>query len=296
MSAHPFRSVLYMPASNARALEKAASLPADALILDLEDAVAPDKKSDARILLSKKLSTKPYGNKKVIIRVNDLDTEWFEDDLACAIACKPDAILIPKINKADDVIFVSDKMTTLGAPQSIKLWIMVETALSLLNIFQISKLAKFTRLDGFVMGVNDLAKEMQIPLATPEYPDRLGFLNYFSSCILAARLNNICILDGVFNNFSDDVGVAYEANQAKQLGFDGKTLIHPKQIDIANTVFAPTEAELKFAHSVVAAFADPANLGLAAIKVDGKMVEILHLDMAKNTLAKVRIIDELSAN
>ncbi len=273
-----------MPASNQRLLDKAEQLAADAIIFDFEDAVVPEKKPLAREVLSKKLSSNPYGQKRLIIRINDLSTKWFEDDLACAITCKPNAILIPKICKADDVIFISDKMAELGASADIELWVMIETALSLLNIFQISKTASFTRLAGFVMGVNDLAKEMQIPLPSTENPERLGFLNYFSSCILAARLNDIHILDGVFNDFSDELGMNYETVQAKQLGFDGKTLIHPKQIDIANQVFAPSPAEIDHANNIVSAFAEPKNKALAALKVDGKMVEILHLEMAKKLL------------
>lgn len=286
MTHNLFRSALYMPASNQRVLDKAENLSADALIFDFEDAVAPDQKQKARNLITAKLATNPYGHKQVIIRINDIETQWFEDDLACAVACTPDVILLPKVYKADDIVFVSDEMAKLGADKDIELWVMIETAMSLLNIFQISKTAKFTRLKGFVIGLNDLSKEMQIPLPTAEYPDRLGFYNYFSSCILAARLNGIQILDGVFNDFNDADGMAYETNQAKQFGFDGKTLIHPKQIGIANEVFAPSTAEVEFAQKVVAAFNDPDNKGKAALQVSGKMVELLHLEIAKKLIDK----------
>ncbi|MCJ8324968.1 MAG: CoA ester lyase [Rhizobiales bacterium] len=284
MNNRPLRSLLYMPASNERALAKAENLPADGLILDLEDATVVAQKDNARASLAEKLATKPYGKKLVIVRVNDTSTPWYKADLQMAIRANVDVILLPKINTAAEVKAVLNDMK--NAPKHIQLWLMIETPLALMNINEIAALATGSRLSGLVMGTNDLAKDMQIPLPTYEQPERLGFTSYFSSVILAAKAFGLVALDGVFNNFNDVDGLAFEANQAKQLGFDGKTLIHPKQLDVVNEIFAASDAELAFARKVVAAFDLPENAELGAITVDGKMAERLHADMARALLAK----------
>lgn len=283
--------MLYMPASNERALAKAETLPADALILDLEDATAVSQKDNARALLAAKLIKKPYGNKLVIVRINALCADWHEEDLRMAVAVKADVILVPKLNNALDVTDILHAMEALNAPRNMQLWVMIETPMALMNLYEIAALARVSRLGGFVLGTNDLAKEMNIPLPTAEYPERAGFITYFSNCILAARAYGLVVLDGVFNDFGDDAGLEFEANQAKQLGFDGKTLIHPKQIDKVNDVFAATAAELVAAQKIVDAFALPENANLGVITLDGKMVERLHADMAKVMLEKAKFYE-----
>lgn len=291
LPAKPLRSVLYMPAANVRALEKAKTLPMDALIIDLEDATAFEHKITARNSLRAKLANKPYGDKLVAIRVNDQATEWFNADLKSAVTAKPDIILVPKVDNASQVTDILHQLAALDETATIKLWIMVETAQAILNINEIAALGKVSALDGLVFGTNDLAKEMLIPLPSAEYPERIGFLSYFSNCILAAKANGLAILDGVFNDFSNLDGLAYETRQAKQLGFDGKTLIHPKQIEIANTIFSPSAAEVEFAQKIITAFKLPENAGKGAINIDGKMVELLHAQMAEAMLAKIKFYD-----
>lgn len=291
MKNRPLRSVLYLPAGNERALAKAATLPVDALILDLEDATAVDKKLSSRDILKAKLATNPFGQRMIVIRINSIDTQWYEEDMAMAIGCKPDAILVPKISSVNDVSDILYDMERAGAAKDLALWVMIETPFALMNINEIAALAATTRLSGFVLGTNDLAKDMQIPLPTEDAPQRVGFLSYFSSVILAARAYGLVVLDGVFNNFDDVKGLEFEAKQAKQLGFDGKTLIHPKQIDVVNEVFAASDGELAFAQKIVEAFELDENANLGAIKIDGKMVERLHADMAKAALEKAKFYE-----
>lgn len=289
MKNRPLRSVLYMPASNERALNKAEILPADGLILDLEDATVIEQKDMARNLLKAKLAVKPYGKKLVIVRTNDTDTQWYKDDLAMAIAADVDVVLVPKVDTANDVTNILHDMA--DVPEEIELWVMIETPMALLNINEIAALGRVSRLGGLVLGTNDLAKDMQIPLPTEDHPERIGFQTYFASCILAAKANGLAVLDGVFNNFNDAARLEFEAEQARQFGFDGKTLIHPKQIDVVNKVFSPNEAELEAAQNIVDAFAKDENANLGAITVDGKMVERLHADMAKAMIAKAKYFE-----
>lgn len=286
MKNRPLSSVLYMPASNERALAKAETLPADGLILDLEDATADGQKEYSRSLLKTKLSTKPYGKKFVIIRINGTCSDWYEDDLRMAVAAGANAVLVPKLRNAIDVTDILHELEALNAPKDLQLWVMVETPMALMNVYEIAALGPVSRLGGLVLGTNDLGKEMNIPLPTRKSPDRIGFQTYFSNCVLAARAHGLVVLDGVFNNFNNNDGLRYEAEQAKQLGFDGKTLIHPKQIDIVNEVFAATVDELELAQRIVDAFANPANDHLGAITINGKMVERLHADIAKAMLEK----------
>lgn len=289
MQNRPLSSILYMPASNQRALDKADNLKADGLILDLEDATVIDQKDNARGLLKAKLAQKSYGKKLVIVRTNDTSTNWYKDDLSMAIEADVDVILVPKINNADDVSNILHDME--NAPDNIALWVMIETPLALININEIAALGKVSRLDGLVLGTNDLAKDMQIPLPTEDYPDRIGFQAYFSSCILAAKAYGLVVLDGVFNNYNDESGLEVETEQARQFGFDGKTIIHPVQIGMVNTIFAPNEAELEAAQNIVDAFNKPENASQGAITVDGKMVERLHADIARSMIAKAKFYE-----
>lgn len=291
MKNRPLHSVLYMPASNERALSKAEILPADALILDLEDATVVEQKDNARALLANKLKQNSYGKKLVIVRTNDRSTEWYKADLSMAIAANVPVILVPKINSAADVTNILHDMAALNAPEEMALWVMIETSMSLININEISALGRVSRLGGLVLGTNDLAKDMQIPLPTEDYPERIGFQGYFSSCVLAAKAYGLVVLDGVFNNYTDEIGLEFETEQARQFGFDGKTLIHPNQIELVNGIFEPNEAELEAAQNIVDAFARPENANLGAITVDGRMVERLHADIAKVMLEKASFFE-----
>ncbi|MGP3698256.1 (3S)-malyl-CoA thioesterase [Rhodobacter sp. NSM] len=275
--AHPFRSVLYIPGSKERALEKAQGLAADAIIFDLEDAVAHDEKLHARDLLKRTLETADYGRRIRIVRVNGMDTEWGRDDVAAFVGSKADVILIPKVSKAADVQAVADLIP--GVP----LWAMMETALGMLNASEISA---HPRLTGMVMGTNDLAKE----LGSRYRPDRLPMQAGLGLCLLAARAHGLTIVDGVYNAFKDEDGLRDECTQGRDMGFDGKTLIHPAQLDIANEVFSPSEAEITLANRQIEAFEEAERHGLGVAVVDGKIVENLHIVTARQTLAKAEAI------
>lgn len=282
-SIRPRRSVLYMPASNARALEKAMNLAADALILDLEDAVAPDSKALAREQAAAAIATGGYGRKELVIRVNAPDTSWFEADLAAAVAAQPDAILIPKVSDADMLSVIGRKLALAGAPVTTRIWVMIETPQAILNIEAIARAARdpSTRLACFVLGLNDLGKETR----ARQVPGRAPMLSWMSHALIAARANGIDIIDGVYNDLKDEAGFAAECGQARDMGFDGKTLIHPAQIDMANAVFAPSEAELAMARIMIAAFEEPENQAKGAIQINGRMVERLHAEMARRIVA-----------
>lgn len=273
-SARPRRSVLYMPGSKPRALEKARSLPADCLILDLEDAVPPGEKETARETVARAVRDGGYGAREVIIRINGLDTEWGAADLAAASACGSDAILVPKVSSAQMVQEIAGQIGEGPA-----LWAMMETPLGMLNAAEIA--AASPRLACMVMGTNDLVKE----LGARHTPDRMPVMAGLGLCLLAARAHGLAILDGVYNAFKDEEGLRAECLQALNMGFDGKTLIHPSQLDAANRIFAPAEADVDQAKAVIDAFADPANAGKGVIKVNGKMTELLHLEEAERTVA-----------
>jgi citrate lyase subunit beta/citryl-CoA lyase len=276
----PRRSCLYVPGDKARALEKATSLPADVVIMDLEDAVAPDAKADARRAILNALADRAYGAREVVIRVNGFETEWGQDDLATAASAGVDGVLVPKITSGKDVRAIDRFLRDLGASPDMGLWAMIEMPLAILNIKKIAKASVKTRLSGFVMGTNDLAKEIHAVWA----PDRLGFLFSLSAALAAARAYGLAAIDGVYNDTGNDAGFAAECEQGRVLGFDGKTLIHPAQIEAANRVFAPDEAELSHAKAVIEAFALPENRGKGVISVDGRMVELLHLEEAERLL------------
>jgi len=277
----PRRSALYMPASNVRALEKARTLPADAVILDLEDAVAPDAKKAAREQAVAAVKGKGFGPREVVIRVNSLDTRWSADDLAAAAAAGPDAVLIPKVSSAEELQAIGKKLA--GAPSSMAVWAMIETPVAILNIASIAAAAKDskTRLTVFVLGTNDIAKETRARIV----PGRLPMLAALSTVILAARANGLDVLDGVFNDIQDTTGFKRECEDGRDLGFDGKTVIHPSQIEPCNAVYSPAEAEVAQAKKIVDAFAQPENKGKVVITVDGRMVELLHAEIARRTVA-----------
>ena len=281
-SGRPFRSVLYIPGSKERALEKARSLAADAIIFDLEDAVAPEEKAAARDVLRAALEEGGYGHRARIVRINGLDSPWGAEDLAAFGGHQGvEAVLIPKVNRAADLDAVA---AVTGKP----LWAMMETALGMLNAGQI---AAHPSLQGMVMGTNDLAKE----LGSRHRADRLALQAGLGLCLLAARAYGRVIVDGVYNAFKDDDGLRAECLQGRDMGFDGKTLIHPAQLEIANAAFAPSAAELDLAHRQIAAFNTATAAGQGVAVVDGKIVENLHIVTAQAVLGKAQMIAALSA-
>jgi citrate lyase subunit beta / citryl-CoA lyase len=291
MFARPRRSVLYMPGSNAKALAKAASLPADALILDLEDSVAPDQKVAARGQVADTVRKGGFGGREVVIRVNGPHTPWGEEDLAAASAAGPDAILLPKVDDAGTIMSAARTLRETGAPERTRLWAMMETPNAVLNAGSIAAVAgdSASRLAALVMGLNDLAKETRARLT----PGRSTMTVWLARCVLAARAHGLDVIDGVFNDIQDLEGFRAECVQGRDMGFDGKTLIHPSQIDICNEVFAPGPTEVEGARAIIEAFALPENAGKGAIQLNGRMVELLHADMARRTLAIAEAIEAL---
>ncbi|MEO1708280.1 MAG: CoA ester lyase [Pseudomonadota bacterium] len=289
----PRRSCLYMPGANARALEKAKSLAADCVIFDLEDAVAPEAKAEARDLVTEAVKAGGYGKREIVIRVNGLDTEWGLDDMAAAVAAGPDAILAPKVIDGGDIDRLNDAMSRAGAPEDMGLWVMIEMPKAILNIQEIAEAVGRTRLTAFVMGTNDLAKELR---AVNDPPVRTAFQTSLGLTVAAARAYDLLAIDGVFNGIGDEGGLEAESVQGRLMGFDGKTLIHPSQIDVANTVFAPADEDVTQAEAVIAAFADPENAGKGVLKVNGKMTELLHLEEARRTVAVAEAIAAMAAD
>lgn len=280
MAVRPRRSALYMPGSNARALEKAKTLAADVVIFDLEDAVAPDAKEVAREQVMAAVASGGYGDRELVIRINGLDTPWGEEDLAKAVAAAPNAILIPKVSTVAQLTEVGKRLSS--APEAIQVWAMIETPLAILNLREIAAAARdpSTRLSCFVLGTNDLAKETRADLVE----NRSAALYWLSATVTAARAYSIDVLDGVYNAFRDIEGFRRECLQGRQLGMDGKTLIHPDQIGPANEIFSPTAEEVEWARKILAAFSEPQNQGKGAINIDGRMVERLHAEMARRTV------------
>ncbi|KTR82151.1 malyl-CoA thiolesterase [Novosphingobium barchaimii] len=274
----PRRSALYLPASNAKAIAKARTLACDVVILDLEDAVAPDRKDEARDAAVAAVNEGGFGHREVAIRVNGLDTPWGAADLAAIAGSLADAVVVPKVNGPEDIVAYQDALG--AAPVALQLWAMIETCRSVGNLPQIAAMADTTRLSLWIMGTNDLAKEMRAQLT----PCRTPFLPFLSMAVAAARAHNVAILDGVCNEFRDLDVFEAEARQGLMFGFDGKSLIHPAQIEPCNTAFSPSEAELARANAVIAAFALPENAGKGAIQVEGKMAELLHLEQAQRLL------------
>jgi citrate lyase subunit beta/citryl-CoA lyase len=286
----PRRSLLFMPGSNARALEKARNLPADAIILDLEDSVAPDAKSMARDRIAEAIAAKGFGKREVLIRTNSLDTPWWADDAAMAAKANPDGILVPKVSSVRDLAVIGDRLSELGADSQIKVWAMIETARAVLDAEQLAAASRDsrTRLAGFVFGPNDISRETRIRMQ----PGRAAMVPMITHCILATRAHGLEILDGPYSDFSNVDGFALECAQGRDLGFDGKTLIHPGQIEACNAIFTPPEEEVAEARRIIAAFEQPENASRGAIQLDGRMVERLHAEMAKRTIA---IADAITA-
>ncbi len=284
----PRRSCLYMPASNKRALEKAKTLPADTIIFDLEDAVAPEAKEEARENACAALQLGDYGNRELVVRINAMDTPWFAQDLRQVCLSQADAVLVPKILNADDIVQITDFMEDQDASLDTQLWAMIEMPQAILQLAEIAALGPQRRLTTFVMGFNDLAKEMRAD------HDRAIFGSVMTQAVIAARAYGLNILDSVYNDFNDPAGLEAECLEAKKRGFDGKTLIHPAQIETANRVFSPSAAAIAEAEAIIAAFGDPINAGKGVIVVDGKMTELLHLKQAKQLVATAQAIETLA--
>lgn len=289
MTIRPRRSLLYMPGSNPRALDKARSLPADGLILDMEDSVAPDAKALAREQIGAALAQGGYGHRELIVRINALSTEWGVADIEaiCAFPTSPDAVLIPKIDTAEDVINAISAFETAGCPESVAMWIMAETPLCILNIAQVA--AAHPRLAGMVMGTSDLSKDTRVR----HTPDRLGFITALNLCVYASRAHGLTIIDGVQLDLEDEELLRVSCEQGRDLGFDGKSLIHPKQVAAANTAFASDEKELAAARDIIAAFEEAVSLGKGVVVVNGRLVENLHVEEAKRQLALAEAIAAL---
>lgn len=287
----PRRSCLFLPGDRERVHEKAEALAADALIFDLEDAVAPDAKPGARRTVAAAIAGRDYGGRELVVRINGLDTPWGREDIAMAAASGAHALLAPKVMTAADVAALGEAMAAVGAPEGMALWIMIETPRAVLELGAIAVLAGSTRLAALVMGTNDLAKDMRARAT----PDRVAFQAALGATVLAARAHGLAAIDGVYNDFADSAGLEAEAVQGRTLGFDGKSLIHPAQIDICNRIFAPEPEAVARAEAVVAAFARPENAARGVIQIDGRMVERLHLEEAEALLAMARAIGELEA-
>ena len=271
----PRRTALYLPATNAKALAKARTLPVDVVILDLEDAVAPERKEEARAAALAAVKEGGFGERELIIRANGLDTPWAEDDLAAAVRSGADGVLVPKIGRPADIARCEDLLR--GAPADLSLWAMIETCTAILTLPVIAAAAEGTRFAAMVLGTNDLAKEMRAALT----PDRFAFLPILTSAVVAARAHGLVVLDGVCNDFQDIDRFEAECRQGLVLGFDGKTIIHPRQVDPCNSVFSPTAEEVQWAERIVAAFDMPEHAGKGVVQIDGRMVELLHLDEAR---------------
>src|ERR1700752_3648050 len=279
----PRRSLLFMPGSNARALEKARNLAADCLILDLEDSVAPEAKLAAREQIAKAVQAKGFGKREVLIRTNALDTSWWSDDVGMAGAVAPDGIVVPKGSTVEDLKKIGARLSEVGAPTSIKVWAMIETARAVLDADKLGAASRDpkTRLAGFVFGPNDIARETRIRML----PGRAAMIPMITHCVLAAHAHGLEMLDGPYGDITNLDGFTAECAQGRDLGFDGKTLIHPSHIEACNAIFTPPAEEASEARKIIAAFEKPENASRGAIQLDGRMVERLHADMARRTIA-----------
>jgi citrate lyase subunit beta/citryl-CoA lyase len=285
----PRRSVLYMPGANERALEKAKDIPADALILDLEDAVAPDGKPEARERVCAAVTGGGYGKRELVIRANGIGTPWHEEDLAAAAKAGPDAVLVPKVNSAAEVLAIQSAIEAAGAPDHTKVWAMLETPVAVLHAEEIC--AASDRLTVLVMGTNDLVKELHAVRVADRHP----LLTSLKLCLLGARAAGKAILDGVYNDIKDEAGFLAECVQGREMGFDGKTLIHPSQVDPCNGVFAPDDDAVDLAQRTIAAFEEAQAEGRGVVTLDGRMIENLHVAEARRVLAITEAIAALSS-
>ncbi|HEY1503900.1 MAG TPA: CoA ester lyase [Stellaceae bacterium] len=290
MSIRPRRSVLFMPGSNARAIEKARTLAADCVVLDLEDSVTPDGKEAAREQAMEAVAAGGFGGSEVVVRINGLDTEWWLEDVNAAAWAKPDAVLLPKVSSPKALEDVAERFFDISADHKIRIWAMIETPLAVLNAREIAAAAldMETRLACLVMGTNDLAKETRAKILPGREPMRV----WLSTCIAAARAYGLDIIDGVYNTIGDTEGLTAECAAARDMGFDGKSVIHPSQVDAANAAFSPSAEEVAQARSIIAAFDLPENQRKGVIALDGRMIERLHVDIARRTVA---IADAIAA-
>ncbi|WP_417450892.1 HpcH/HpaI aldolase/citrate lyase family protein [Kordiimonas sp.] len=286
----PKRSMLFMPASNARALEKARGLTCDGVIFDLEDAVAPDAKEAARTQVADALKAGGYGKRLRVVRINGLDTPWWRDDLAVAVSGKPDAILVPKVEQPETMQRLEEEMAWLGGCDDTTLWSMIETPMAFLRLEALAQASD--RQTTWVIGSNDLVKDLR----AEHTKDRMPVMMALSQALLVARAYGLAILDGVYGNFRDADGFASECGQAREMGFDGKTLIHPSQIEAANATFAPSADALDQAHRMIAAFEEAKAAGKGVAVLDGRMVEELHVQTAREQLAMAEAIAFLAEN
>lgn len=287
----PRRSCLYMPGSNPRALAKAGTLAADMLVLDLEDAVASPQKAQARDAVAERLAARDLGHREVLVRCNSLASAWGSEDLGMAVAAGADGVLLPKVTSAADVVAIDGLLDEMGASAAMGLWVMIEMPLAVLNLREIAAAAPATRLTGMVLGLNDLAKELGA-IATP---DRHAFHAALSMTVMAARAHGLVALDAVFNDIADTAGLRRECQQGRELGFDGKTLIHPGQLTVTNEVFTPAPDAVAQARAVITAFEQPENQGKGVISVDGRMTELLHLEQARRLVAITEAIHALDS-
>ena len=285
-SLRPRRSVLYMPAANERALEKAKTIPCDAIIFDLEDAVSPDAKDAARANAVAAVNSGEYGHRELTIRCNGLDTPWGVDDLVAASQTQASAVVIPKVGTLKYLDEVADRMDRAGAHPDMKIWAMIETPTA---VFDVRALAAHWRVETLVMGTNDLARELRAVLNAP---GRYPFVQHLATALMAAREAGKVALDGVFNDIKDEDGFRAECVQGFEMGFDGKTLIHPSQVEVANTVWSPSEADIENARGLIAAFEEGEAQGKGVVTYNGRMIEHLHVSTARRTLA---IADAIAA-
>ncbi|WP_067105795.1 HpcH/HpaI aldolase/citrate lyase family protein [Sphingopyxis granuli] len=280
----PRRTALYLPAINARAVAKARTLPVDIVILDLEDAVAPERKEEARNAAVAAAQEGGFGDRELIIRANGLDTPWWRDDLVAAARSGADGVLVSKVGSAADIARCGELLR--DAPAGLSLWAMIETCAAVVALPAIAAAAEGSRLAAMVLGTNDLAKEMRAALT----PDRLAFLPILTSAVIAARAHGLIVLDGVCNDFQDIDRFEAECRQGLVLGFDGKTIIHPRQVDPCNAVYSPTPDEVRWAERIITAFDAPDHAGKGVVQIDGQMVERLHLDDARRVQATAAAI------
>ena len=287
---YPHRSALYMPGSNERALEKAKSLSADLFIFDMEDAVSPDNKERARNLILNVLSNEKadYRGKKILTRINSMDTVWANMDLECLQNSGTDGILFPKVSDVSDMFLIQKRLGELNFKKAPEIWIMAETPKCVLNLGKI--LEDFSNIGGIVVGTNDLAKELVLPKQT----SRAGLLYALGSIILTAKAYNVITLDGVFNSISDQEGLLAEASEGKNMGYDGKTLIHPNQIEVANKIFSPSEEEIELAEKIIKAYEKAKEEKSGVTTVDGVLVEELHVKQSLALISKLKMIQSMS--
>lgn len=290
ISIRPRRSFLYMPGSNARALDKGRRLAADALIMDLEDSIAPDTKKEARATIVRELSRGGYGRREILVRINPLDTQWGRDDITALTQTSADALLVPKVATVADVLAVDSAMAAAGAPNTMKIWCMIESPLAILNVRDIA--CASPRLGGFVMGTSDLVKDIRA-LHTAE---RLPLVTSLGLAILAARAYDLAIVDGVHLDLNDDAGFEASCRQGREFGFDGKSLIHPKTLDAANALFGPSDDDIAHARKVIEAFDDAIASGKGVAVLDGNLVENLHAQSARQLLDLANNIAALQAD